>query len=170
MRRPRRLPARGRTDDRAAAEAVEADTRTAGDGVNEQLAIDGNAKIFERSLRSTKPLTANQQLAFDYIRERDGVTVDEVGAWLHAHREKRPHGVDQRCEWCAKTGLQTVRSKGLAPLVTYRRAAGGNLYIAKSPADRVRERQPQRAPTEAELAADPFAGLGERSNSQERDS
>lgn len=132
--------------------------------MTEQLALAADLQ----SPRQPKPLTRNQQLAFDYIRERDGVTVDEVGAWIHAHRERRPHGVDSRCEWCAKTGLQTVRSKGLAPLVTYRRAAGGNLYIAKNAADRVRDRQPQPEPTEAEIAADPFAGLGERSNSQER--
>lgn len=107
-----------------------------------------------------KPLTENQQRAFDYIRARDGVTVDEIGAYLHAHRAKRPHSVDDRCEWCAKTGRQTVTSKGLAPLVTYRRAHGGNLYVARDPADVIRdEPEPVREPTEAELAADPFAGL-----------
>lgn len=110
-----------------------------------------------------KPLTPNQQLAFDYIRERSGVTVDEIGAWLHAHRDRRPHSADARCEWCAKTGRQTVTSKGLAPLVTYRRAAGGSLYIARDKADRVRAPvAPAREPTEAELAANPFAGLGQQ--------
>lgn len=136
--------------------------------MTEQLAIDTVRGPDQGTLeRAAKPLTSNQQLAFDYIRERDGVTVDEIGAYLHAHRDKRPHGVDQRCEWCAKTGRQTVQSKALKPLVTYRRAPGGYLYIARNPADRVRAPQPEYEPTEAELAADPFIGLGVRSNTLE---
>ena len=88
-------------------------------------------------------LTVNQQRAFDYIRARDGVTADEVGAFLHAHRDRRPHGVDDRCKWCAKTGLGVLRSKGLRPLVTYRTAdRGGRLYIARDPSDRIHDDTP----------------------------
>lgn len=86
---------------------------------------------------AAKPLTARQQLAFDYVREHDGVTADEVGAWLHAHRDKRPHGVDVRCDWCAKEGLSVLRSKAVAPLVTYRRGAQGRMYIARDESDRI---------------------------------
>jgi adenosyl cobinamide kinase/adenosyl cobinamide phosphate guanylyltransferase len=68
--------------------------------------------------RTAKPLTANQQRALDYIASRDGTTCDELGAWIHAHRERRPHSVDVRCDWCAKTGRQLVTSKALAPLLT----------------------------------------------------
>lgn len=106
-----------------------------------------------------KPLTDRQQLAFDYIRAHDGLTADEVGAFLHAHKEKRPHGVDQRCDFCARDGRGVLTSKAVAPLVTYRRAPGGNLYVARDPKDRVREQEPAVEPTEAELALNPFAGL-----------
>lgn len=112
--------------------------------MTEQLAI--GADLAPQNIPETfrKPLTRNQQLAWDYIRERSGVTADEIGAYIHAHRDTRPHSVDVRCEWCAKTGRQTAQSKGLKPLVTYKRAPGGRLYIARDPADRVR---PDRAQT-----------------------
>lgn len=68
----------------------------------------------------THALTDRQRLAWDHIRSiPGGVTADEVGAWLHAHREPhmRPHGLDERCEWCAQTGLDVIRSKALKGLV-----------------------------------------------------
>lgn len=106
--------------------------------MTEQLAI---AEVETISTESTaaapKPLTPRQQLAWDYVRSHDGVTTDEVGAYLHAHKEKRPHSVDERCDFCAKDGRGVLTSKAVAPLVTYRRAPGGNLYIARNPADRV---------------------------------
>lgn len=126
--------------------------------MSEQLALTESGAALT-NLRSAKPLTRNQQLAFDYIRERDGVTADEVGAFLHAHRDKRPHGVDARCDWCARDGRSVLTSKALKPLVTYRRAPGGHLYIARDRADRIRAAEPVREPTEAELRANPFAGL-----------
>lgn len=89
--------------------------------------------------KGSKELTGRQQLAFDYVRERGGVTADEVGAWLHAHRDKRPHSVDVRCDYCARDGRSVLTSKALGPLVTYKRAPGGSLYIARDKADRVRE-------------------------------
>jgi hypothetical protein len=106
-----------------------------------------------------KPLKPRQQLAFDYVRERDGVTADEVGAWLHAHKDKRPHSADVRCDWCARDGLSVLKSKAVAQLVTYRRTPEGNQYIARNPRDRVRHVEAVREPTDAELAVDPFAGL-----------
>lgn len=77
-------------------------------------------------------LTPRQQQAVAFIAEHDGVTADEIGAHLHAHRERRPHSVDERCRWCAKDGLHTVRSKAVAPLVTYRRnPRAGRLYVLR---------------------------------------
>lgn len=106
-------------------------------------------------------LTPRQQLAFDYVRERDGATADEVGAFLHAHRDRRPHGVDDRCNWCTKDGRGVLTSKALAPLVRYRIDKQlGRVYIVRNQADRVRVVEPVREPTEAELAENPFAGLG----------
>lgn len=117
----------------------------------EQLALDG---------APAKTLTARQQLAFDYVRERTGVTAEEVGAYLHARKERRPHSIDKRCDYCARDGRGVLTSKAVAPLVTYRRDPDGNLYVARDPADRIREpAPPMREPTEEELAANPFAGL-----------
>lgn len=65
----------------------------------------------------TDALTDRQRLAWDHICSvPGGVTADEIGAYLHAH-SKRPHSVDERCNWCAQTGLDVIRSKALAPLV-----------------------------------------------------
>jgi hypothetical protein len=117
----------------------------------EQLALDG---------APAKPLTDRQQLAFDYVRERNGVTADEVGAYLHSCKERRPHSIDDRCDYCARDGRGVLISKAVAPLVTYRRDPGGSLYVARNPADVIREpAPPMREPTEAELAANPFCGL-----------
>ena len=133
--------------------------------MTEQLAIDGAPDFLLK--RKEKPLRPRQQLAFDYVRERDGVTADEVGAFLHAHRDKRPHSVDARCDWCARDGRSVLTSVALKPLVTYRRAPGGRLYIARNREDRVRAAVVEREPTEAELQANPFAGLGICSNTSE---
>jgi len=117
--------------------------------VTEQLAIDtglGNQTSGSES-QTAKPLTDRQQLAFDFVRGRDGVTADEVGAFLHAHRDRRPHGVDDRCDWCARDGRSVLTSKTLRPLVTYRQAHGGRLYVVRDKNDQVRVDEPAAAPT-----------------------
>jgi hypothetical protein len=91
-------------------------------------------------------LTARQELAWGFVRERDGVSADEVGAYLHAHRERRPHGVDERCEWCARDGRSVLQSKALKPLVTYRRTDQGRLYVVRDPKDQVRDGEPAAEP------------------------
>lgn len=89
-------------------------------------------------------LTPNQQLAWDYVRERDGVTADEVGALIHSQPDRRrSHGVDERCDWCARDGRQVLASKAVKPLVTYKRNAGhagklGRVYVVRNGDDRVR--------------------------------
>lgn len=98
--------------------------------MSEQLAIDGT----ERSLKdlSSKPLTARQQHAFDYVRERDGVTADEVGAAWHAANGK--HDAGSRCDFCARDGNSVLRSKALHPLVRYRLDARlGRVYVLRQP-------------------------------------
>jgi hypothetical protein len=110
--------------------------------VADQLALTSETDF---SHVRTKPLTDRQQLAFDYVRGRDGVSADEVGAFLHAHRDRRPHGVDERCDWCARDGRSVLTSKALKPLVTYRNE-GGRLYIVRDPADRIRAAEPDHAP------------------------
>jgi hypothetical protein len=62
-------------------------------------------------------LTERQRFAFDFLRRhaQDGVTADELGAALHARREKHDEG--ERCTWCAQEGqavLKSLRKKGLA--------------------------------------------------------
>lgn len=109
--------------------------------------------------RAPRKLTANQQLAWDFIRARDGVTCDEIGAWVHAHRERRPHGVDDRCDWCARTGRQLVTSKALKPLLTYRRNPGGHLYLPRNPADRNAPTPGEGEQVSHDVDDDPFAGL-----------
>lgn len=90
-----------------------------------------------------RALSARQQLAFDYVRAHDGVTADEVGASLHTHRDRRPHGVDDRCEWCSRDGRAVLTSKALKPLVRYRLdKQHGRLYIARNPEDRLRDPDP----------------------------
>ena len=111
--------------------------------VTEQLTIGGAVDSLKVSMDHVKPLTARQQQAFDYVREHDGVNCDEVGAWLHAHRDKRPHSVDERCDWCARDGRSVLTSVALKPLVTYRNLDGQRLYIARNPADRVRQQSAQ---------------------------
>lgn len=140
----------------------------------EQLAIDAVNQIAESSHGDlhtpAKPLTFKQQLAWDYIRERDGVTADEIGAWLHAHRDRQPHGVDERCDWCARDALSVLRSKAIQPLVKYRLDRElGRLYVVRDAKDRVRPPEPIYEPTEAELQANPFAGLGRSSTDLEED-
>lgn len=106
-----------------------------------------------------RELTERQQLAYEYVRiTPGGVTADEVGAWLHAHKppEQRPHGVDQRCIYCTRDGRSVLTSVAVSPLVIRRR---GGKYEPRNKADRAREIEQRREPTEAELAANPFAGL-----------
>ena len=103
-----------------------------------------------------RPLTPRQQAAWDYVRDRQGVTAAEVGAHLYALRGS-PAG--HRSKWDARDGLSVLRSKALKPLVTYKRTPDGNQYVARDARDRVRPAEPVREPTDAELAANPFAGL-----------
>lgn len=110
--------------------------------------------------RGPKPLSVNQQRAHDYLADHPaGVTVDEIGAYIHTFRDRNPHGVDVRCDWCAKAGRSVVTSKGLGPLVTFRRVPQGNLYRLRTAVERDQAAEPMPEPTEAELAANPFAGL-----------
>jgi hypothetical protein len=76
-------------------------------------------------------LTARQQRAYDYLAAHDGVTADEVGAYLHGQRDRNPHGMDTRCDWCGRDGLQVLRSKALAPHITYRKDRHGRLYLLR---------------------------------------
>jgi hypothetical protein len=130
--------------------------------MTEQLAIDGAVRTADSAVRTAKPLRPRQQLAFDYVRERDGVTADEVGAYLHANKDRRPHPVDERCDWCARDGRSVLTSVAVRPLVTYRNDRGQRLYVARDKADRApKPLEPLREPSEAELAVNPFAGLDE---------
>ena len=89
----------------------------------------------QKPLFKTEPampsLTVKQQLAFDYVRAHDSVYADEVGAWLHAHRDKHPHSVDERCEWCARDGRAVLTSRALHKIVKYRRERGARLYVVR---------------------------------------
>ena len=106
-----------------------------------------------------KPPTVRQQLAIDYVLAHDGVTAEQVGAHLHAHRAKRPHPATDPCDYCHRDGRSVLTSVAVKPLVTYRRVDGTHLYVARNPCDRVRPVVSQVEPSEAELAVDPFAGL-----------
>jgi hypothetical protein len=71
-----------------------------------------------------RELTDRQRLAYDYVcATPGGVTADEVGAWLHAHRhaEQRPHRTSERCLHCARDGRRVLTSVAVEPLVVRRR-------------------------------------------------
>lgn len=78
--------------------------------------------VFGGEARTREELTERQERVWAWIRETPGgLTADEIGARLHALRERRPHGADERCAWCVTAGRDVLRSKGLAPLVVRRR-------------------------------------------------
>lgn len=84
-----------------------------------QLALLGGPRTISRDGR---PLTRRQELVLDLLREHpDGRDAAEIGAWLHAHRARRPHGVDDRCLYCASDAVGVLRSAGLRPLLIRRR-------------------------------------------------
>jgi hypothetical protein len=74
-------------------------------------------------------LTERQQAAYDLIAASDGVDAGTIGSNWHALRGK--HAADARCDYCDTDGRDVVRSKALAPLVTYRRTPHGNLYVLR---------------------------------------
>lgn len=78
-----------------------------------------------------RPLTRLQQLTFDYVAAHEGVSIDEVGALLHAHRPRRPHSMDERCVWCARHGRSMLESVALRPLL--RRGPGTGRYLVRVP-------------------------------------
>lgn len=86
---------------------------------------------------AARALTDNQRVAWQLIRSvPGGVTADEIGAAIHAANGR--HADDVRCEWCARTGMQTARSVALRPLVVRRH---GGMY------------QPRRKEDQASAAA-----------------
>jgi hypothetical protein len=113
-----------------------------------QLDVFGNAP-------DPDGLTPIQRAAYTIVRESPGgATADEIGAQRHADRGLHP--ADERCRFCGETGDGILRSKALAPLVIRRR---GGMWQPRDPRDAVRPAEPAREPSEAELAANPFAGL-----------
>ena len=70
-----------------------------------------------------KPLTARQQIIGHLIeRAADGLTADEIGAWIHSQRGY--HGDLDRCINCGRDGLRAMREKALAQRFTRRRLSG----------------------------------------------
>jgi hypothetical protein len=112
--------------------------------------------------KSAKPPTVNQQVALGFIRQSDGATATEIGQQVHAHGQSRRHSLTVFCKWCESAGRQTAASKALKALVTYSNLDGQRVYRVRDPRDRVRHVEAVREPTEAEIAADPFAGLGQQ--------
>lgn len=100
-----------------------------------------------------RPLTPNQQLAWDSIRaSANGLYADEVGALIH-----RRHRNDERCEYCGRDGLAVLRSKGLAPLVIRRRSG---LWQPRDPKDAAHVAPAGLiATSETDPALNPFADL-----------
>lgn len=130
--------------------------------MTEQLSLDGGEKVLKALFeKPAKPLKGNQARAWHYIRNAgEPVTAEQVGAYVHATRDKRPHPIDAPCKWCEKTGRQTAESKGLKLLVTYSNIDGVRVYRPRRREDALRREEPAREPTAAELQANPFAGLG----------
>lgn len=79
----------------------------------------------EQLALTAKPLTERQQHAHDLLAEAER-TAEEIGAAWHAHRGR--HAADETCGYCGYDGGSVLRSKALAPLVTYRNAGGSRLY------------------------------------------
>lgn len=67
-------------------------------------------------------LTARQQAVLEIVRAAgiDGVDAADAGALAHTMKE-RPHGLDQRCEFCGKDGQRILGRLREFGLVTYRR-------------------------------------------------
>lgn len=120
-----------------------------------QLTLDGTRTTGANG----RPLTSRQQLAWDYVTSIvGGCTVDEVGAWLHAHRGRRPHSVDVRCEFCATAGRDVLESAALKPLLIRRRCS--RKYEPREPADRAKSETVQTVSLPGSTFADIF-GVGE---------
>jgi len=110
-------------------------------------------------------LTDRQRFAYESIQASDtGLYADEVGAILHERQGR--HHQDQRCEWCARTGLDVLRSKAVAPLVIRRRSG---LWQPRQRAEHARPATGVYATSEPDPELNPFADLAagsdERSNS-----
>lgn len=103
-------------------------------------------------------LTPNQQAVWDLVRTtQGGVTRDQAGALVHSLKEGRwSHPATERCDFCARDGRQALRAQALKPLVVGKR--DGRWY-PRNPADAVRPATQRTEPSEAELHANPFAGL-----------
>lgn len=112
---------------------------------DEQITLFGSG----RTLVNGKQLTDRQQLAWDHVRSHHGVTDDEVGAILHAHRGR--HHSDERCTWCAKEGLGALRSQPLRVLATRKR---GGAWVPRDPADSIATGEPPATAASVAIAGD----------------
>lgn len=83
---------------------------------------------------ATGGLTPRQERALEIVRATaGGTTGEDVGAALHAERERRPHPRHEPCEWCASDGrsvLDALRRRGL---VTRRRTGHWQAHERQTP-------------------------------------
>lgn len=114
----------------------------------EQRTLQGNVETITGGGRKLKP---RQQHAYDWLRAQPGgVYADELGAHMHRHAD------DQRCEWCARTGHELLRSKALAPLVIRRKSG---LWQVRDGGDAERPPAETVERVSAHVPDDPFEGL-----------
>lgn len=126
--------------------------------MTEQLALALTGTSPNAPESKVKPLSERQQALYELVRRTpDGVTRDQAGALMHSMKEGRwAHPADERCDYCVRDGRAALRASALKPLIVGRR--DGRWYL-RDPKNRVRVEEPRREPTEAELQANPFAGL-----------
>lgn len=101
----------------------------------EQLDLTGGVHIVG--------LTERQQDALEFVERSGGVSLDELGAFMHGRQRK--HSADQRCEWCTDAGsgiAHELHRKGLltrvpgrAWLSTRTLESGGAPSAAAAPSD-----------------------------------
>lgn len=84
---------------------------------------------------ATGGLTPRQEQALEHVRAAAGGATDEdVGAALHATRERRPHPRREPCEWCASDGRSVLEALRRRDLVVRRRSGNWQALEGQTPA------------------------------------
>ena len=84
---------------------------------------------------ATGGLTDRQETALAHVRATPrGATDEDVGAALHAVRERRPHPAHDPCEWCATDGRSVLEALRRRDLVVRRRSGNWQAETGQTPA------------------------------------
>jgi hypothetical protein len=106
--------------------------------------VTEQATLFGDAPAPPPELHPRQQLVMDALKAagHEGIRADEAGAHIHARRGK--HGLDQRCDWCAREGREVLRR--LKELGKARLDRHGNWRAADAPGPQDGSYDPSTAP------------------------